>query len=114
MGELTCDECGTINDDSQSNCELCGESLAEEAQRREAREHRWLAPIAWTGAGLFVFAFFFGQYVWRHAKRVDPPRDRASLQDVVQVLTNSTGGLIIAGAATAVIIGVGIYKTMSD
>jgi hypothetical protein len=114
MGELTCDDCGTINHDSRSTCELCGESLAEEEQRREERKHRWLAPFAWTGAGIFLFVIFYGGQVWWRARRVDYPRSRASAQDILQVMTNSTGVLIISGLATAVVVGFGVYKTMSE
>lgn len=115
MGELTCDDCGTINQDSRSTCELCGESLSEEEQRREERKHRWLAPIAWIGGGIFLFAIFFAQNVWWQATRKDIRHDnRASGLDLLEVLTEPTGALIIAGIMTASVVGFGIYQKMGD
>lgn len=46
MSKLTCDDCGTVNDERRGTCELCGESLREEAGRRQKRSLFVLVPVA--------------------------------------------------------------------
>ena len=63
MEELTCEECGTINDADNRVCELCGDPLGEERETAEKMSLLILAPLAlFTSAvsyagGAFVFAW---------------------------------------------------------
>lgn len=107
MGELTCDDCGTINDDSRPTCELCGASLAQEEKRQRA----WLAPIAWIGVAVFLFLFFLGDHLWWRATRRRYPHDRAGGLELIEVLAEPSGLLVVAGLLTAVaLIAMGVAR----
>lgn len=44
MGDLVCDDCGTINSEDRDVCGLCGESLSEE--RARGRASSWLLALS--------------------------------------------------------------------
>jgi predicted nucleic acid-binding Zn ribbon protein len=70
MSELECDDCGTINPEGATACELCGESLIEEQERAKLGNPMILFVVAVCATGaLFVMpgvllAAFYGAWVW--------------------------------------------------
>ncbi len=53
MSELECDDCGTMNREGAKACELCGESLEEEVERKKYGNPWVLGPMA-IGATLLL------------------------------------------------------------
>jgi hypothetical protein len=54
--ELTCDDCGTVNPPTRTDCELCGEPLEEEYERQQRGSLRGLC----LSAVLISVLSFFG------------------------------------------------------
>ena len=115
MGKITCDDCGTVNDDVLGDCELCGASLREEKERREERIQKLLAPVAWTGLAVLIAGFLFVSFLWSSARYQDGLHDRTTGLDVFEVLQGSGGllvGLAVAGAV--VFVGLAMYTSGRD
>ena len=65
MGDrIECDQCGSLNIIGAKACSLCGDSLAEEEERRRAGDVRILVPvalvttIAWIALFIAVLSWF--------------------------------------------------------
>lgn len=106
MGKITCDDCGTVNDDIMADCELCGASLHEEKEAREEKTQKMLAPIAWGGLALLMTGVFFAQLLWSEAKHKarwdDTPGRRVRGDDLLEIAYFEGNFLLILAAVGGV------------
>ena len=112
MGELTCDDCGTINDDSRSSCELCGGSLSEEKESRDRLRDLLVAPLAWLGLTVVFFLVCAGDFLWTKARYSANPSRRPSGFDLMEMLQHPSQFAIPAAIVTVLVVG-GIAATRS-
>ena len=79
MEELTCDECGTINDADRVVCELCGDPLGEERRDEQAaRQQRSLfvlVPLALLASAI-SYGFGVGIAMFVACGSLGEARDR--------------------------------------
>jgi uncharacterized protein (DUF983 family) len=101
MEEITCDDCGTLNEARRDQCELCGASLDEEKERRERWGQLLMLPVGYV----FISGMVFVSIVDFATISEDTGRHR-SILDVFgalhrggwsMVLTSMIVGAIITG-----------------
>lgn len=69
--QLTCDDCGSIQPDTNARCELCGGSLSEERQRGDQRS--LIALLFGTVMATVVFFFVPAVLIhWRYFDDTTP------------------------------------------